>query len=33
MINLIIKETYLLRAEAYMWKGEKQKAADDVNEI
>lgn len=28
-----LAETYLLRAEAYMWKGEKQKAADDVNEI
>lgn len=28
-----LAETYLLRAEAYMWKGDKQKAADDVNEI
>lgn len=28
-----LAETYLLRAEAYMWKGENQKAADDVNEI
>lgn len=28
-----LAETYLLRAEAYFWKGDKQKAADDVNEI
>ena len=28
-----LAETYLLRAEAYFLKGDKQKAADDVNEI
>lgn len=28
-----LAETYLLRAEAYCWKGELQKAADDVNKI
>lgn len=28
-----LAETYLLRAEAYFWKGEKGKAAADVNEI
>jgi len=28
-----IAETYLLRAEAYVWKGEWQKAADDINII
>lgn len=28
-----LAETYLLRAEAYMWKGEKGKAAEDVNAI
>lgn len=28
-----LAETYLLRAEAYLMKGEKQKAADDINVI
>lgn len=28
-----LAETYLLRAEAYVWKGEFQKAADDINII
>ena len=28
-----IAETYLLRAEAYLAKGDKQKAADDINVI
>jgi len=28
-----LAETYLLRAEAYMWKGDKQKAADDINVV
>lgn len=28
-----LAETYLLRAEAYMWKGDKAKAAADVNTI
>ncbi len=28
-----LAETYLMRAEAYFWKGELQKAADDVNAI
>lgn len=28
-----LAETYLLRAEAYVWKGEWQKAADDINTI
>jgi hypothetical protein len=28
-----LAETYLLRAEAYAWKGEWQKAADDINVI
>lgn len=28
-----LAETYLLRAEAYAWKGEWQKAADDINTI
>ena len=28
-----LAETYLLRAEAYMWKGELAKAAEDVNAI
>ncbi|HOX75663.1 MAG TPA: RagB/SusD family nutrient uptake outer membrane protein [Bacteroidales bacterium] len=28
-----LAETYLLRAEAYVWKGEYQKAADDINII
>lgn len=28
-----LAETYLLRAEAYLWKGEKAKAAEDVNAI
>lgn len=28
-----LAETYLLRAEAYMWKGEADKAAADVNKI
>lgn len=28
-----LAETYLLRAEAYMWKGNKSKAAEDVNAI
>ena len=28
-----LAETYLLRAEAYCWKGELQKAADDVNKV
>jgi hypothetical protein len=28
-----LAETYLLRAEAYIWKGEWQKAADDINAI
>ena len=28
-----LAETYLLRAEAYTWKGEWQKAADDINVI
>jgi hypothetical protein len=26
-------ETYLLRAEAYYWKGDLQKAADDINKV
>lgn len=28
-----LAETYLLRAEAYIWKGDWQKAADDINVI
>lgn len=28
-----LAETYLLRAEAYVWKGEWQKAADDINTV
>ncbi len=28
-----LAETYLLRAEAYFWKGQAQKAADDVNAV
>lgn len=28
-----LAETYLLRAEAYMWKGDKVNAAKDINEI
>ena len=28
-----LAETYLLRAEAYMWKGDAAKAAEDVNTI
>jgi hypothetical protein len=28
-----LAETYLLRAEAYFWKGELQKAADDINAV
>lgn len=28
-----LAETYLLRAEAYIWKGEYRKAADDINII
>ena len=28
-----LAETYLLRAEAYVWKGEWQKAATDINVI
>lgn len=28
-----LAETYLLRAEAYVWKGQWQKAADDINTI
>ena len=28
-----LAETYLIRAEAYFWKGELQKAADDVNAV
>lgn len=28
-----LAETYLLRAEAYVWKNEWQKAADDINKI
>lgn len=28
-----LAETYLLRAEAYAWKGESQKAADDLNAV
>lgn len=28
-----LAETYLLRAEAYIWRGEWQKAADDINTI
>jgi hypothetical protein len=28
-----LAETYLLRAEAYYWKGELQAAADDINKV
>ena len=28
-----LAETYLLRAEAYFWKGEMQRAADDINMV
>jgi hypothetical protein len=28
-----LAETYLLRAEAYYWKGELQEAADDINKV
>jgi len=28
-----LAETYLLRAEAYYWKGDLQKAADDINAV
>jgi len=28
-----LAETYLLRAEAYFWKGDLQKAADDINAV
>ena len=28
-----LAETYLLRAEAYFWKGELQRAADDINVV
>jgi hypothetical protein len=28
-----LAETYLLRAEAYMWKGDKQNAANDINAV
>ena len=28
-----LAETYLLRAEAYYWKGDMQKAADDINMV